>query len=83
MSKFDQLKPGDRVVRMLAGTIPMPLTVTSIENGVITCGAYTFNAENGGEIDEDLGWNPPHTPTGSILVLPPKDSDIFLGTENG
>ncbi len=70
MADFNNVKPGDNVIRMLAGTIPMPLKVTKVENGIIHCGPYTFNADNGGEIDEDLGWDPPRTPTGSILVLP-------------
>lgn len=76
---FHHLKPGDRVTRMLAGKIAMPMEVTSIADGVITCAAiepdgtlihagWTFSAENGGEIDEDLGWNPPATATGSFLV---------------
>lgn len=68
MASFRDLKVGDSVTRMLAGSIPMPLKVTKIEGHVIHCGAYTFHADNGGEIDEDMGWDPPRTPTGSILV---------------
>lgn len=75
---FRHLKPGDRVIRMLAGIQPMTMEVTRVDDGVITCAAvqddgslfrgdWTFNADNGGEIDEDLGWDPPRTPTGSIL----------------
>jgi hypothetical protein len=79
---FRHLKPGDRVTRMLAGTLPMEMQVTQNEDGVITCAAvegdvlihagWTFNADNGGEIDADLGWDPPRTPTGSILQLKEK-----------
>ena len=80
MASFRHLKVGDNVTRMLAGTIPMPMRVTKIDGHIITCVAleengdvvpycdWTFHADNGGEIDEELGWNPPHTPTGSVLV---------------
>lgn len=81
------LKPGDRVNRLLAGTHPMLMEVTKVEDHVITCaavqedgslfrGEWTFNADNGGEIDLELGWDPPRTPTGSILrEIPRNDHD--------
>lgn len=51
------LCPGDPVVRWLAGAIPMPLVVTRVRRGLITCGHWKFNRETGGEVDEDLGWD--------------------------
>lgn len=82
------LKSGDRVTRMLAGKLAMLMEVTGVDAGVITCAAvepdgtlihagWTFSAANGGEIDEDLGWNPPTTPTGSFIV-----DDIAKATHN-
>ena len=59
---------GDVVTRMLAGTVPMQLKVTKIEGDLITCGWWTFDAETGAEIDEDLDWGPPPLRTGSYLV---------------
>jgi len=58
------------VTRMLAGTIPMELTVTELTDDIITCGAWTFCRHTGAEIDEDLGWGPPPLRTGSYLVMP-------------
>lgn len=79
MSTFHHLKRGDRVTRLLSGTIPMEMQVIKVAGNVITCAAvesdgslfmgdWTFNADNGGEIDKDLGWDPPRTPTGSVLL---------------
>ena len=78
MPTFHHLKPGDKITRMLAGKIAMPMQVTKVEGKIITCAAiegdglfegdWTFNADNGGEIDLDLGWDPPRTPTGSVLT---------------
>lgn len=65
---FKHLKVGDRVVRMLAGKLPMDLKVTKVEGNIITCGWWTFDMETGAEIDEDLGWGPPPKWTGSYLV---------------
>ena len=39
MSKFDNLKVGDKITRLMGGTLPMPMVVETIENGIITCGA--------------------------------------------
>lgn len=79
---FRDLKPGDHVIRMLAGVLPMEMRVLRIEGDTLVCfpveasdfmnesdpgSCYTFNRDNGGEIDLELGWNPPHTMTGSIL----------------
>jgi hypothetical protein len=51
------LKVGDTVERMLAGTIPMKLKVSEIVGNMIYCGPWKFSIKNGAEIDEDLGWN--------------------------
>lgn len=79
---FRDLKPGDRVTRLLAGLLPMEMRVLRIEGDNLICfpveaasymdendpgSCYTFNRDNGGEVDLELGWNPPHTPTGSVL----------------
>ena len=65
MSKFDTLKVGDIVTRMLGGKIPLELKVTEITDDLIICGAWTFSKNNGAEIDEDLGWN--EETTGSYI----------------
>lgn len=66
--KWAHLKVGDKVTRMLAGTVPHELTVTAIEGNVITCGAWSFDMATGGEIDDYFGWVPPFpNGTGSIL----------------
>lgn len=68
MSHMRDLKVGDRVVRMLAGTIPMTLAITGIDELYVYCGAnydsenkddfagWKFNRFVGYEVDEDLGW---------------------------
>lgn len=66
------VKPGDVVTRMLAGTIPMKLNVTEVTDDIIYCGpqgiGYVFDKKTGAEIDEDLGWGPPPKITGSYLL---------------
>lgn len=62
---------GDTVTRLLAGVIPMRLRVTRVSDGVIQCGAWTFDQETGAEIDEDLNWGPPPLETGSRLEVAP------------
>lgn len=65
--RFSYVKPEDKVVRLLAESIPMELTVTKIEDGIIhTVGGWTFSVANGAEIDEDLDWN--EEMTGSRLL---------------
>lgn len=66
--KLQELKVGDSVTRMLSGLIPMPLKVTSINDNIITCGAWEFNRLTGAEIDDDLGWDGV-SKTGSYLKL--------------
>lgn len=78
MKDFSYLKPGDKVTRMLAGTVPMMVVVGLIEDGLIYCGSndgyvkpdkvegWSFRIENGAEVDTDLGWDGIKT-TGSFL----------------
>lgn len=73
MKKFDYVKVGDTVVRMLAGR-PMLLTATEITDDLIICGVpgqpeaegWSFSKNNGAEIDDMLGWDEKRT--GSYLV---------------
>lgn len=63
---FQHLKIGDRVTRLLAGTIPQPLRVVEVREDRIVCGGgWEFDRETGAEIDDDLGWGPHFT--GSYL----------------
>ena len=64
---FD-VKEGDVVRRMLAGVVPHDLIVSKVENGIIECGAWTFDQATGAEIDEDLNFGPPPKMTGSLLT---------------
>jgi hypothetical protein len=48
------LRPGDPVVRWLAGEIPLNQTLTAIDGGLITCGLWTFDHTTGAEMDQDL-----------------------------
>ena len=75
---FQHLKVGDKVTRMLAGTVPMELLVVEVLDDKVKCdtpehfikdGQYwEFDRDTGTEIDEDLGWGPAHGVTGSYLV---------------
>lgn len=67
MSKFKDIKVGDTVTRMLAGTLPMKLEVTVVDE-FIHCGPWKFSRKNGAEIDEDLEWDDENG-TGSYLKL--------------
>lgn len=64
---FENLKVGDVVTRMLAGTIPVRLSVSAITDRIITCSTWEFDRATGAEIDEELGWGPPPLMTGSYL----------------
>jgi hypothetical protein len=59
------VKIGDVVTRILAGSIPMELRVTEITDKLVICGPWTFDKETGAEIDDDCGWDNEHT--GSFL----------------
>jgi hypothetical protein len=65
---LSRLRPGDAVIRWLAGTVPMPLVVTALKGDLIACGLWTFDRATGAEIDPELGWSP--TFTGSYLRPP-------------
>ena len=69
---FEHVRPGDVVCRMLAGTIPMLLTVTTVDDELIHCGAegagWAFDRVSGVEVDEELGWGPSFGISGSYLV---------------
>lgn len=70
---FCDLKVGDEVTRMLAGTIPMPLRVTAVDQHLIHCGPWTFDRATGVEEDSDLNWGVKYGVTGSYLVSDAKD----------
>jgi len=69
---FLDIKVGDKVTRMLAGTIPMVLEVNGIDDNLIYCGehGWTFDRDTGQEIDEELGWTKESGMTGSYLLDP-------------
>lgn len=72
MADFRSVKVGDRVVRLLAGELPMELVVTEVSDGVIVCGGpegWRFDRATGIEVDEELGWGPRFGITGSYLLL--------------
>jgi len=62
---FKSLRPGDKVTRLLCGSIPMEITVTKVDDTLVHCGDWTFDIMTGAEVDEDLGWGPQGT--GSVL----------------
>lgn len=70
-AKLKALKVGDTVIRMLAGTVAMPLTITAIDD-MIRCGhdgmEWTFHRDTGAEIDMRFGWDGVNV-TGSFLKL--------------
>lgn len=66
MSKFEDVKVGDTVTRMIAGSIPMVLKVTAVDE-YIHCGPWKFSRKTGAEIDEEIGWD--ESTTGSVLKL--------------
>lgn len=70
---FRDLKIGDEVIRLLAGTIPMWLKITDLTDNSIKCGAWTFDRDYGYEIDESIGFGKQADGTiftGSYLRLP-------------
>lgn len=64
--KLAKLKAGDRVTRLIANEVPMPLIVTRVDT-FIHCGPWAFHRLTGGEVDEDLNWDGVRR-TGSFLV---------------
>lgn len=85
MADFRAVQVGDRVVRLLAGELPMELLVTEVTDDLIVCGGaagWTFDRVTGIEIDEELGWGPQFGITGSYLVLAeggdlPRDPELL------
>jgi hypothetical protein len=68
-ARYAQVKPGDRVTRMLGHFLAMTLTVESVTDTRITClGGWSFDRATGAEVDEALGWGPERT--GSYLIPP-------------
>ena len=81
---FEDLKKGDKITRMLAGVVPMAMTVVVVEGDVIKCTCdgfitdpkatnqlsttWHFNTKSGAEIDHDMQWGPQYGVTGSYLV---------------
>jgi len=65
---FNDVKIGDTVTRMLAGTIPMKLKVTEVTDTLIVCGSWSFDRATGVEEDADLEWGVQFGKTGSYLV---------------
>ena len=72
------VKVGDIVTRFMGNKreVMMDLEVTSITNKLIVCGAWTFDRNNGAEIDEDLGWDA--NGTGSFIEEKSKREDADL-----
>lgn len=68
MGKFDSVKVGDTVVRVLANIVKMPLVVSEVTDTQIICGHWTFDKATGAEIDEYLGWGPEGTGTCLVSV---------------
>lgn len=66
---FENIKIGDPVIRLLAGTVPMKLLVTEMTEDTVVCGWWTFDRATGAEIDEDLGWGATPLHTGSYIKL--------------
>jgi hypothetical protein len=62
------IRPGDIITRMLAGTIPMQLRVTKVHEELIFCGSWTFNQATGVEEDAELGWGQSFGITGSFIT---------------
>ena len=74
--KFEHVKEGDPVPRMLAGRVSMEVKVLKVDDLHIYCECpiapgdidecYKFSRMNGAEIDERIGWD--EEKTGSVLV---------------
>lgn len=78
MANFEHLKPGDSVMRMLGGTLPMKMVVREVTDELIICdtfegfrGGWTFDRKTGAEEDADLHWGVKYGITGSYLTEDP------------
>lgn len=74
-ARFAHIKVGDTVIRLLAGTVRMPVTVFEVTDNIIKARVpeigddyWQFDIATGCEIDPDLGWGPPPQWTGSFLL---------------
>jgi hypothetical protein len=78
---FMNVKPGDRVRRVLAEQVPMDLYVVKVDERLIygalsgsvdpdksSGSVWTFDRATGIEEDEDLGWGMRYGTTGSRLI---------------
>ena len=66
---FSDLKEGDTVTRLLAGVVPMTMTVESVDDTLIYMkGGWKFDRKNGFEVDEELAWGVKSGYTGSFLT---------------
>lgn len=80
LKRLPKLNVGDKVIRFLAGVIPMELEVISVTDELIKCGGkeypgadWDFDPVYGIEIDEDITKN---MPKGMIIsyIVPIKQS---------
>lgn len=76
-TRFDWVKVGDVVTRMLAGVITKQLVVVEVDEKLIYCcpmgykwpkeECWSFDIATGAEVDDFLNWGPPPKMTGSYL----------------
>lgn len=78
MANFEHLKPGDPVIRMLGGKLPMRMVVREVSENLIVCdtetgfrGGWTFDRKTGTEEDHEIGWGVKFGHTGSYLTEDP------------
>lgn len=75
MASFRHKKTGDKVIRMLGGSMPMELFVLKVKDDRLICAdpvkfphvTWEFDVATGAELDEDMDWGPPPRYTGSFL----------------
>jgi hypothetical protein len=76
-ASYRALKPGDVVIRLIAGSIPMKLIVSDVDERFIYCGGpagWKFDRNNGAEVVEEIGWGPESGITGSYLLPSPESA---------
>jgi len=81
LGDFSDVKVGDIVIRLLAGTVAMKLNVVKVDDKLIYAVApdgpqndpWTFDRKCGLEEDEVLGWGIKFGATGSYLVSVERD----------
>lgn len=77
------LKGGDKVVRMIGGTIPLLLTVTFVTERVVAAGPWQFSRMYGLEIDGVIGSDgTPQTPVLSYIRKPTKMEEAEIHARN-